>query len=146
MKLQGWLVTLTGMIMFLSLLGLPTGLTPILDGLGVTIDPLTAELQTADLENSNLWAKIFGSGTGILIILGVGAVVTIGLLARGYDPSLIIIPFIVFVGGLYISAFWGIISYVATFNQSWITSIVGLIFTALAVGFAISTIDYFAGR
>ncbi len=146
MKLQGWLITLTGMIMFLSLLGLPTGLTPILDGLGIVIDPVTAELQTADLENSNLWSKIFGSGVGILVLLGGAAVVSIGLFARGYDPSLVLLPFIIFVGGLYISTFWGIISYVATFNQSWITAIIGLIFTALAVGFAVSCVDYFAGR
>ncbi len=146
MKLQGWLMMLTGMIMFLSLLGLPTGLTPVLDGLGVSINSTTSEVITADLENSSLWSKIFGSGTGILILLGGAAVISIGLFARGYDPSLIILPFIVFIGGLFISTFWGVTLYVSTFNQPWMTSIIALIFTALAVGFGTACVDYFAGR
>ncbi len=146
MKLQGWLMMLTAMAMFLSLLGLPTGLTPVLDGLGISINSTTSEVITADLENSNLWNKIFGSGTGILIIVGGAAIITIGLFARGYDPSLIILPFIVFVAYLFISTFWGITSYVSTLNQSWLTSIIALIFTALAVGFSVSLVDYFAGR
>jgi len=137
---------LTGMIMFLSLLGLPTGLTPVLDGLGVTLNSTTSTVMTADLESSSLWSKIFGSGAGILIILGGAAVVTIGLFARGYDPSLVILPFIVFVGGLFISTFWGVTLYVSTFNQTWLTSIIALIFTALAVGFVTACVDYFAGR
>lgn len=146
MKLGGWIVMLTTMIMFLSLLGLPTGLTPILEKVGINIDSDTAQIESADIESSTLWNRIFGSGVGILVILGGAAIVAIGLFARGYDPSLILVPFIVFVGGLYISTFWGIISYVATFHQSWMTSIIGLIFSALAVGFIVACVDYFAGR
>ena len=146
MKLQGWLIMLTAMIMFLSILGLPVGLDPVLDGLGINIDQDTGEVKSADIESSSLWAKIFGGTSGILIILGGAAVIAIGLFARGYDPSLIIIPFIVFVGGLYISTFWGIIKYVMAFNQSWMTSIIAIIFSALAVGFIVSCVDYFAGR
>ena len=146
MKLQGWLIMLTAMIMFLSILGLPVGLDPVLDGLGINIDQDTGEVKSADIESSSLWAKIFGGTSGILIILGGAAVIAIGLFARGYDPSLIIIPFIVFVGGLYISTFWGIIKYVMAFNQSWMTSIIAIIFSALAVGFIVACVDYFAGR
>ena len=133
MKLGGWLVMLTAMIMFLSLLGLPTGLNSTLEKVGINIDSDTAQLESADIESSTLWNKIFGSGVGILVILGGAAIVAIGLFARGYDPSLILITFIVFVGGLYISTFWGIISYVATFNQSWMTNIIGLCLNTIDV-------------
>ncbi len=146
MRLQGWLIMLTAMIMFLSLLGLPVGLDPILEAVGVNIDSSNAQLVSADIESSNFWAKLFGGTSGILIILGAGAVVTIGLLARGYDPSLIIIPFIVLVGTLYIGTFWAIIKYVMAFNQAWMTSIVGIIFASLAVGFGVACVSYFAGR
>ncbi len=145
MKLQGWLIMLTGMVMFLSLLGLPIGFDQILNSIGVNINSDTAQISSVDIEDSSFWSKIFGD-TGILIILGAGAVVTIGLFARGYDPSLIVIPFIVFVGAIYISAFISIIQYVITFNQPWVTSIISIIFTSLMVGYIVSCVDYFAGR
>ncbi len=146
MRLQGWLIMLTAMIMFLSLLGLPVGLDPILKGVGVNITSSNAQLVSADIESSSFWAKLFGGTSGILIIIGAGAVLTIGLLARGYDPSLIIIPFIVLVGTLYIGTFWAIISLVKDYEQIWMTSIVGIIFASLAVGFGVACVSYFAGR
>ncbi len=145
MKLQGWIIMLTGMVMFLSLLGLPIGFDSILNSIGVDIDSDTAEINSIDIEDSNFWSKIFGDN-GILILLGLGAVVTIGLFARGYDPSLIVIPFIIFAGGVYIVAFSSIISYVITFNQPWMTKIIGVIFGALMVGYIVACVDYFAGR
>ena len=146
MKLGSWLVMLTVMIMFLTLIGLPTGLDATLDKIGININPTTSEIVSADIESSTLWDRIFGSGIGILVILGAGAVVAIGLFARSYDTSLVILPFIVFVAGMYISTFWGIIDFVSKLNQAWMTSIVGLIFTGLAVGFVMSCVDYFANR
>ena len=146
MKLGGWLVMLTAMIMFLSLLGLPAGLDGILGTVGISLNETTFELESADIESSNFWKELFGGTSGILIVLGTAAIVTIGLFARGYDPSLILLPFIVFVGTLYVSTFWAIIKLVIDLNQPWLTSIIGLIFGALAVGFAMSCVDYFAGR
>ncbi len=146
MKLGGWLVMLTALIMFLSLLGLPAGLDGILGTVGISVNETTSELESADIENSGFWGRIFSGTTGILVILGGAAIVTIGLFARGYDPSLILLPFIVFVGTLYVSTFWAIIKLVIDLGQPWLTSIIGLIFGALAVGFAMSCVDYFAGR
>ena len=146
MKLGGWLMMLTGLIIFLSLLGLPAGLDGILDTIGVDINQDTSQITSADMESSGFWGKLFGGTSGILIVLGTGAIITIGLFARGYDPSLIILPFIVTVAGLYISTFWGIIKLVIDLNQAWMTSIVGLIFGSLAVGFVMACVDYFAGR
>ena len=146
MKLGSWLVMLTALIMFLSLLGLPAGLDGILDTVGININQTTSEIESVDMEGSSFWSELFNGTSGILILLGGAAIVTIGLFARGYDPSLIILPFIVTVAGLYISTFWGIIKLVIDLNQAWMTSIVGLIFGSLAVGFVMACVDYFAGR
>ncbi len=145
MKLQGWIIMLTAMVMFLSLLGLPIGFDSILNAIGADIDSDTTQVNSIDIENSSFWSKIFGDN-GILVLLGLGAVVTIGLFARGYDPSLIVIPFIIFAGGVYIVAFSSIISYVITFNQSWMTKVISVIFGALMVGYIVACVDYFAGR
>lgn len=157
MKLGAWLVMLTVMILFLSMIGLNiAGLNPIREAVGVQINETTGEVINADIENSSFFGKLFGAGTftlfgveftaGILIaLLGTGMIV-IGLFAKGYDTSLIILPFVVFVAGLFISTFWSIISYVNDFHQSWMTSIITIIFVGLGIGFIMSCVDYFAGR
>jgi len=146
MKLGSWLMMLTALIMFLSLLGLPAGLDGILDIIGIDINQDTSQITSVDIEGSSFWSELFHGTSGILISLGGVAIITIGLFARGYDPSLVILPFVVTVAALYISTFWGIIKLVMDLNQAWMTSIVGIIFGVLAVGFVMSAVDYFAGR
>ena len=156
MKLGGWVVMLTAMMMFLTFVGVPTSFTPTLDSLGINIDNETAQLQSADIESANFFKVLFSKtaidlfgiklSAGILIVLLGGVSIIIGLFAKGYDVSLAILPFIVAMVGIYASKFWKVILYVATFEQWWMTSIVGLIFGTLAVGFIVSSVDYFAGR
>lgn len=141
MKLGGWLVMITAFIVFLSLLGIQTGLTSILTDVGIIADP-QAQQFTADFENSSFWNNI---DTLILAIV-VGGSVIIGFFARGYDVSLIYAPFIAVVGYLYLSTFISVIKYTGTFNQFWLTSIVGLVFSALGIGFIMACVDYFGGR
>jgi hypothetical protein len=157
MRLGAWIVMIVTLIMFLSLIGLTIpGLNPVLQGVGVNINETNSTIISADIESSTIWNKLFGSTAftlfgvnftaGILItLLGTGAVI-VGLFAKGYDTSLVILPFIIFIGGLFISTFWAIMNYVIGFNQGWITSIVVIIFVGLAVGFIMSLVDYFAGR
>lgn len=147
MKLGGWMVMLSAMILFLTLLGLPTGLNSILTSIGITISPASTEIITADIEQSSLWDNLFGT-TGILVLIigtGLGSVL-IGLFGKGYDPSLVYAPFIAAVVGIYISTFYGIIIYVKGFEQLWMTSIVTLIFSVLGIGFIMAGADYFGGR
>jgi len=157
MKLGGWLVMLTVMVLFLSFIGLDiAGLNPISEGMGITTNSTNSEVISADLESSTFWGRLFGEATfslfgieftaGILIILlGTGAII-VGLFARGYDTSLVILPFVVFVAGLFISTFWSIIMYVKDFHEVWMTPIVTLLFMGLGIGFVMSCVDYFAGR
>jgi len=147
MKLGGWVVTLSAMILFLTLMGLPTGLDSIMTSIGVTTNSSTSEIVSADIEQSTIWSKIFGT-TGILVLIigtGVGSVL-IGLFGKGYDVSLVYAPFLVAIAGIFVSTFWGIIIYVKGFEQLWMTSIVTLIFGVLGLGFAMSCLDYFGGR
>lgn len=144
MRLGGWVMMLSAMIIFLTLIGMETGLTTTLDSLGISINQTSGEF-VADIESSSIWDAIFGTA-GVLVLIGTAGLVLIGLFGRGYDPSLAYAPFIVAVGALYISTFWSIISYVAGFNQWWMTSIIGLIFATLGLGFIMSCINYFGGR
>ena len=147
MKLGGWVVMLSAMIMFLTFMGLPTGLDSILTSMGVTTNSTTSAVISADVEQSSIWGYIFGT-TGILVLIigtGVGSVL-IGLFGKGYDVSLVYAPFIVAIAGVFVSTFWGIIVYVKGFEQLWMTSIIALIFGVLGLGFAMSCLDYFGGR
>jgi len=146
MKLGGWLIMLTVMAVFLSLVGLNiAGFNAINDFVGVEINSTTTEIISADLESTSFWDRIFKDGYGILAVILAG-VVAIGFFARGYDTSLVIAPFILLVAGIYISMFWGVISYVQTIGEVWLTSIIAILFVGLGVGFAMSCLDYFAGR
>lgn len=143
MKLGGWVIMLTVMILFLSLMGLQIPiLDNILNALGIDINLGTSEIVSADIENSSLWNSI----TVIFLALVAGGAVVVGLFAKGYDTSLVILPFIVFLGGLFISTFGAIISYTIGGSPTWLVGIVTIIFTGLSVGFVMSCVDYFAGR
>ncbi len=146
MKLGGFVMMLTGMMLVLTFVGFPTAFTSTLDTLGFNINPETAEFVGMDVEGGGFFQKVFGSSGGVLILLGGAAIVTIGLFARGYDPSLIILPFIVFIASLFIGTFGIIIKYMAGLNQGWLTAIIVIIFGALSVKFIMSLVDYFAGR
>ena len=145
-KLGNYLILLMGMMMFLEFLVIATGVSVILNTFNVQINPVDSTLIIADLENSGFFSQIFTSGGVLLSVIGGLTVVAIGLFARGYDPSLVILPAVVFVGTLFASTFWLMINYAMTFNQPWLTALVATIFIPLGIGFIWSNVDYFAGR
>ena len=146
MKLGNWVVMLLTMIVVLEFMGIPTGLSSTLEYFGVSINPMTSELINADLGGSSFWSKIFGENLGILIILLGGGAIIVGLFAKSYDTSLIILPLVVTTATLFIGTFWSIIKYVQILNQDWMTALISTIFIALGVGFLWSAVDYYAGR
>jgi len=145
MKLGGWMVMIVSMIIFLEFTGIPTGLSVILNSFGITINSASGELINAGIDNSFFWDEIFGA-SGILILLATGGAVIVGLFAKSYDTSLIILPLIVVIGGTFIMTFGTIILYVKALGIQWMTMLVTTIFGALGVGFIMSCVDYFAGR
>ena len=88
MKLGGWVIMLTTMIMILSLIGVSTTLSPIIEAVGIYITD--GDVQTADMESSSLWAELFASASGLLVTLGAASIVTIGLYAATKDLASLI--------------------------------------------------------
>jgi hypothetical protein len=148
MKLGSFTVIFITMLLFMEFMGLPTGLSLTLNTLGISINPATSELVSADLENSDFYSWIFGVGIGVLIVLSGAGAVIVGLFAKSYDTSLIILPFIILVAGLFTSTTWGLIKYVQDFPGAgpWMTAVVAMIMVPLGVAFIWSCVDYFAGR
>jgi len=145
-KLGHFVVILLTMMVVLEFMGIPTGLSSTLEEFGITINSNTSQLISADIGNSSFWTSIFGDNTGKLILLIGGGAVIVGLFARGYDTSLVILPIVTTTAILFISTFWSIIKYTQVLGQDWMTALISTIFIALGAGFIWSCIDYFAGR
>ena len=146
MKLGTFVVLFLCMIMFLEFAGIPTGAGKTLGVFGIEINSESGELTSADAEGSTFWSWIFGTGIGVLVILSVGGAVIVGLFAKSYDTSLVILPLIVSIGGLFASTVWTLIKYMNDFGQAWATSIVAIILAGAGIAFLMSCSDYFAGR
>lgn len=142
MRLPGWLIMLTVFVLFISLIGIDIpGLPNISNALGITITNST--IESVNYQDSGFWNNLFGDGLGILLLIVGGGAVIVGFFAKGYDPSLVVIPFIVYVGGVFISSIASVMTYVIALDQIWLTSIIGIIFGGLLVGFTMACVDYF---
>lgn len=146
MRFGGFVVTFVCMIMFLEFMGIPTGASAILSSFGIEINPITGDLISADGESGSFFQKIFGENVGVLVILSIGGAVIVGLFAKSFDTSLVILPVIVFIGTLLSSTTWIIIKYTSGFGQAWATNIVAMIMVGMWIAFIMSCMDYFAGR
>jgi len=144
MKLGHYVLMLVVMMVVLEFTGISTGLHGIFNYFGITMDG--SQLIKADIGDSGFFNYIFEDGIGVLIVLLGGGVIIIGLFAKGYDPSLIILPIITTTAILMIPTFWSIISYAQDTGEVWLTSIIATIFIGLSIGFIFSCSDYFAGR
>ena len=144
-KLGNFVVILLTMIVVLEFMGIPTGLSATLLDFGININPTTSELISADLGNSTFWGFIFGSSGKLVLLIGTGVVI-VGLFARGYDTSLVILPLVTTTAILFVGTFWSIIKYVQILGQDWMTTLIATIFIGLGAGFIWSCVDYFAGR
>jgi len=136
MKFGGWLMMITGMVLFLTFIGLPTSFTLILNTLGITNIESGISFQL-----SSFYTIIIGA----LTVIATGGVI-IGFFSKGYDTSQVIAPVVVLLAGVFIPSFIIIINYVALRGIFWMTSIVTVLFVTLAVGFIMSALDYFGNR
>jgi len=125
------------MAIILEIMGIKTGLGEVLNNFGVSIS--SGVIQTGNLEGSTFWSNI---DTFLALIVAGGVVV--GFLAKGYDPSLVIAPYIAFVLGLFISTAWTLMLYSQSIGgATWLTNIIGVLFLGLGVGLLATAVDYF---
>lgn len=157
MKLAAYTIMITVMILFLSFMGLDIpGLNPVTDALGINITNGTT--SSVDMESSTIWDSLVGSQSETVtffgqsftkgILLGVisASLIGVGLYVLTKDIITIIAPFILIIGGLFISTSATIINYVASYDASWMTNIVTIIFVAVGLGFVWAIVDYITNR
>jgi hypothetical protein len=142
MKLGNWMIMIVSMVIFLEFMQIPTGLGVILNSFGLNIG---SGVVTQTIDNSSIWNDIFGA-SGIFILLAAGGAVIVGLFAKSYDASLVILPLIITIGGIFIVTFGTVIMYINALGIQWMTMLITTIFGAMGVGFIMSCVDYFAGR
>jgi len=128
------------MVIFLELVGIPTVASSVLGTFGISIND--GEIENADIANSEIYSWIFGAA-GILAVIAGGGAVIIGLFAKSYDTSLVILPLIISIGGALASTAWTVILYASSQNAPWLTKIVAIVFVGLGIGFLWSCVDYF---
>ena len=143
MKLWNYIVIMLTMMIFLEFLGIVTGISIVLDKFNITINPNTHELVNSDIVSSTFYGWIFASA-GILMALSAGGAIIVGLFAKSYDPSLVVLPAIISVGTLFAGTFYSLISYVQDYDP-WATKIIALIMLPLAAGFLWSCVEFFRG-
>ena len=141
MKLGGWTIMLAVMIVLLSLMGVSTTLSPLAESVGIYVTD--SVVQTADMESSSLWDELFNASSGILVTLAGTSLIGIGLYVWTKDRKVTIVPFILWLGGIFITSFWTIISQISELNTWWMTSLSALFFGALAIGYVFACLDYF---
>lgn len=140
MKFWNYAVIITGLSVLLLMSGITiSGLQPILDLIGVTLD--STGLIDFNLSNSSFYLSIFGAA-GIFASI-IGAVI-IGSFTRTSPENYVVLPIITGVFYLFGASLVAIVNY-SIQESSVISSIVGLLLIPLGIGFYISCIDYFRG-
>lgn len=144
MKLTTWIVLITVMITFLSLVGFPTSFSSILGSVGIMESG--GVVSAVDAEGSSFWSFLFGSTAGFFITLLLTSSVSAGLYLITKDTNLLSAPFIIWVGSLFISSFVMISQVIIETHSWWMTGITTIIFGGLMVGYIGSSVDYFFNR
>lgn len=144
MKIGEFCVVIIVMVIFLEFVGLPTGLSAITNSYGVNINNETAQLISADIENSTSYSYLFGAA-GILVLIGLSGAVVVGFFTKSFDTSLVVLPLITATAGIFATTFWTTILYVKELNQVWATNMITIIFVGIGMAFIWSCVDYFRG-
>jgi len=145
MKIWNYIVIFLTMMMVMEFCGLHTGISGTLEIFGISINSETSNLETGDIQNSRFYSKIFGEDTGVIItLLATGVGIIVGLFSKSYDPSLILLPVILFVGGLFASTGLSLISYISE-DEVWMRALIGTIFLPLIAGYIWSCVEFFRG-
>ncbi len=146
MKVWNFLMAAVTLMIFLQFCGIQTGLSPLLQFIGLNFNPSTHELTSANMTFSNLWNFLFDPLTGTIFTLGISAAVTAGLIYSGRQ-DLAIYAFVASTVSIsFVNTFFSIIN-LMLYNQypGWVISMVSIICIPLIAGFIFALIDYVRG-
>jgi len=141
MKLSGWAVIVVGMVFFLTIIGIDTGLTNVLEYFGIIASNGTV-VVTPDA--SSLFDYLFDSAGGILVALTATAGLLVGLYWKTGDTNILLIPYIISITSLMLSVFYPTIKLVS--GTPWAVLILSVILGTISIGLITSSVDYFLGR
>lgn len=124
---------MVGMIIFLEILGIPTGTTAILNYIGIDIN------TGVNTDVSSLRTLVFTTILGAIVIGGV----ILGLITRTQPENYVILPVLTFFFVLFVSFFWNIIDYAYATGSAWGARVVLLLLAPIGVGWFLSVIEFF---
>ncbi len=150
MKVWNYIFIFTGMMLFLTFLGINNGFSNTLNFIGFNIGNVTTATSQSlasnsfNLQNSELWTKIFGIG-GFLVLVLAGGGVIVGLFGKSVSPELITLPIIAYVFTAFVNTGRILIQTTQSLGQVWLTAIMITIFVPLMVGFVVALVEWFRG-
>jgi len=127
-----YVIIATTMIILLEMAGFPTGLTNVINYLG--INP-----NAPDVSNSAFFGDIAAIFGGAIL-----AAIIIGTFTRTPPESYIISGVVLTILTTFASTFMAVINYSANFDI-WVRYLVFIIFLPFSVGFVLSTIEFWRG-
>jgi len=144
-KVRTYVVTMITLMMFLTLLGFETGMSPIYNKLNFQYTSDTGTIKEYDLTGGDFWSYVFNEDTGV-IIFSLGGAILIGLALKTNTVNILTAVFMVYIGILFGSTSIKLISMLLTAKSAmWITGIAVLIFGGLGIGFVISAVEWVKG-
>ena len=134
MKLWTYTVILTGLIIFLELLGIPTGTATLLNFVGVSLEN---GFQVSNALRTLIFVTIIGLATA--------AGIKVGLLPSAQPENYVILPLLISFGIYYIHVLINIIQYAYIGGSSWSAYVVLMILAPLEIGWFVSVVEFFRG-
>ncbi len=134
MKVFNYIILIVGMISLLEIAGIPTGVSNILNFVGINIGVSSTTI------GSGFYLAVLAIMSAAIVV-GVG----VGFITKSPSENYVILPLIVgslfFFGG----AFTSIINWAFANTPVWTSTIVSLILGLLSVGYIVSLVEFFRG-
>jgi hypothetical protein len=149
MRLWLYIVILTGVMIFMSMAGLPSGTNDLKQLIGYN-EGTNHTIQNVTLTTSPFMGYLFNltGDTGMLGLLAtlIGLTgIAVGLYVKTGDTNILLLPFVVIVAIKWLQTFIGIMNYAVGLGDTFITPIIVLLFLPLSVGFIISCVEWVRG-
>ena len=152
MKLWIYLVLLTGLMLFLTMAGITgIGSNELMGVIGYS-EGQNHTISNVTISSSTIMTYLFGNDlnfgsgvSGLLVALIGASAISIGAALYSKDINWLLAPFILFVAVKWIQVCLGIINYGILHGDILVSTIIGLMFIPLTLGFVVSLIEFIRG-